>query len=86
MLEWQDEADVLVHGGRERKHGRKVPPPGDQDLLRPRSWPRGHGAPQGVWFTMMCAYGVPAHMIQLPVVFGLSDSPLAFGSNGHMIM
>jgi len=41
---------------------------------------------QGTWLIMRWAYGVPAHMIQLPVCFGLSESPVVFGSYGHMIM
>ena len=40
-----------------------------------------HGTP----FTIRCAYGVPLHMIQVPLFLGVVGSPLA-ASNGHMTM
>ena len=35
---------------------------------------------------MRCAYGVPAHMIHVPVFFGVVENPVDLASYGHMIM
>src|SRR5712671_4416999 len=44
------------------------------------------GVPTGV--PMMCrwAYGVPANLMYAPVSLLVTDSPVVFGSNGHMII
>ena len=40
----------------------------------------------GFWLIMRCAYGVSAHMIQVPVWDGIVGNPVVFALKGHMIM
>ena len=42
--------------------------------------------PYGFWLIMRCAYGVPAHMIHVPVFFGVVENAVDFASYSHMIM